>query len=241
MRKVAQNIWSIRKRFLIIMGFATVYLLGTYVVIPGVNPNSLTGLVWQTSNGLMGLLDLFSGGAFSSASIFALGIMPYILAVVIMRLMSMLIPFFRKMRYEDEDGLKKINRITLFLTVVILTVQGFAYMTNLMVMVDTPLPSGWWFIASSITIMAAGSMFLLWIAERITDKGFGNGVLFIIVLGIINHLPKMLFKAYETSIGGLNLLNIFLIEVLALFLVVTVTILIVHKVAAFTRNGSSEI
>ena len=238
MRTIIQNIWNNRKRFLIIMGFATVYLLGTYVVIPGVNPNSLTGLARQTDYGLMGLLDLFSWGAFSNASIFALGIMPYILAVIIMRLMSTVVPFFRKMRYDDEDGLKKINRITLFLTLTILVIQGFAYMTNLMIIVDTPLPSGWWFIASSITIMVAGSMFLLWITERITNKGIGNGVLFIIVLGIINHLPKMLFKAYETNLVGLNL---FFIEVLALFLVVTVTILIVHKAVAFTRNGSLKI
>ena len=232
-----KNIWKIedlRKRILITMGFVTVYLAGTYVVIPGVNPKDLTELANQTRGGLLGLLDMFSGGAFSQASIFALGIMPYISASIVMQLMAIVVPSFQKMQREGESGRRKINQYTRYLTVVILVVQGFAYLTNLesmLIQANSSLPSGVWFTISTIIIMAAGSMFVLWLGERITDKGIGNGISFIIMIGIINRLPQSLIQEFESRLkeqaGGLVM---FLVEILALLFVIAGAILLVQGV-----------
>ena len=232
-----ENLW---KRILITMGFTVVYLFGTYLVIPGVDPNYLAGLVRQSGGGLMSLLDMFSGGAFSNASIFALGIMPYILALIILRLASVVVPFFRKMRNEGESGCRKLNLIARFLTIAILVVQGFAYITNLkfqMMQVGAPLPSGWWFILSSVIIMVAGSMFVLWIGERITDKGLGNGILFIFVIGLINRLPQAVIQEFESRFsehGGS--LAMFLAEMLFLLLVVAGTTFLIQCISKVTRK-----
>ena len=230
--KNISKIEDLRKRILITMGFVTVYLFGTYVVIPGVDPKDLTGLAKQTSSGIMGLLDMFSGGAFSNASIFALGIMPYISASIVMQLVAIVIPSFQKMQREGESGRRKINQLTRYLTVIILVVQGFAYLTNLemqMMQVGASLPSGLWFMISSIIIMAAGSMFVLWLGERITDKGIGNGISFIIMIGIINRLPQSLVQEFTSRMneqaGGLVM---FLVEMLVLLLVIAGAILLVQ-------------
>ncbi len=230
-----KNIWKIedlRKRILITMGYVAIYLLGTYVVIPGVDPKDLTGLATQTRGGLMALLDMFSGGAFSKASIFALGIMPYISASIVMQLMAIVIPSFQKMQREGESGRRKINQITRYLTVAILVVQGFAYLTNLdmqMRQIGATLPAGLWFKISSIIIMAAGSMFVLWLGERITDKGIGNGISFIIMVGIINRLPRAIVEEFTSRMneqaGGLVM---FLLEMLFLLLVIAGAILLVQ-------------
>jgi preprotein translocase subunit SecY len=210
----------------------TIYLFGTYVVIPGVDPKDLTGLVSQTRGGLMALLDMFSGGAFSNASIFALGIMPYISASIVMQLMAIVVPSFQKMQREGESGRRKINQMTRYLTVAILVVQGFAYLTNLemqMMQIGASLPSGLWFRVSSIIIMAAGSMFVLWLGERITDKGIGNGISFIIMVGIINRLPRSIVEEFTSRMneqaGGLVM---FLLEMLFLLLVIAGAILLVQ-------------
>jgi preprotein translocase subunit SecY len=202
------------------------------VVIPGVDPKDLTGLADQTRGGLMALLDMFSGGAFSNASIFALGIMPYISASIVMQLMAIMIPSFQKMQREGESGRRKINQMTRYLTVVILIVQGFAYLTNLemqMIQIGASLPSGLWFRISSIIIMAAGSMFVLWLGERITDKGIGNGISFIIMIGIINRLPRSIVEEFTSRMneqaGGLVM---FLLEMLFLLLVIAGAILLVQ-------------
>jgi preprotein translocase subunit SecY len=210
----------------------TIYLFGTYVVIPGVDPKDLTGLANQTRGGLMALLDMFSGGAFSNASIFALGIMPYISASILMQLMAIVVPSFQKMQREGESGRRKINQMTRYLTVAILVMQGFAYLTNLemqMLQSGASLPSGLWFRVSSIIIMAAGSMFVLWLGERITDKGIGNGISFIIMIGIINRLPRSLVEEFTSRMneqaGGLVM---FLLEMLFLLLVIAGAILLVQ-------------
>ncbi|MDR2384456.1 MAG: preprotein translocase subunit SecY [Tannerella sp.] len=230
-----KNIWKIedlRKRILITMLYVTVYLFGTYVVIPGVDPKDLTGLAKQTSSGLMALLDMFSGGAFSNASIFALGIMPYISASIVMQLVAIVIPSFQKMQREGESGRRKINQMTRYLTVIILVVQGFAYLTNLemqMREIGASLPAGFWFRIQSIIIMAAGSMFVLWLGERITDKGIGNGISFIIMIGIINRLPQALVQEFSSRMneqaGGLVM---FLLEILFLLLVIAGAIMLVQ-------------
>ncbi|MDR2680570.1 MAG: preprotein translocase subunit SecY [Tannerella sp.] len=230
-----KNIWKIedlKKRILITLLYVTIYLFGTYVVIPGVDPKDLTGLVNQTRGGLMALLDMFSGGAFSNASIFALGIMPYISASIVMQLMAIVVPSFQKMQREGESGRRKINQMTRYLTVIILVVQGFAYLTNLemqMMQIGASLPSGLWFRVSSIIIMAAGSMFVLWLGERITDKGIGNGISFIIMIGIINRLPRSIVEEFTSRMneqaGGLVM---FLIEMLFLLFVIAGAILLVQ-------------
>lgn len=230
-----KNIWKIedlRKRILITLLYVTIYLFGTYVVIPGVDPKDLTGLANQTRGGLLALLDMFSGGAFSNASIFALGIMPYISASIVMQLVAIVIPSFQKMQREGESGRRKINQMTRYLTVAILIVQGFAYLTNLemqMMQIGASLPSGLWFRISSIIIMAAGSMFVLWLGERITDKGIGNGISFIIMIGIINRLPRSIVEEFSSRMneqaGGLVM---FLLEMLFLLLVIAGAILLVQ-------------
>ena len=230
-----KNIWKIedlRKRILITMGFVAIYLFGTYIVLPGVDPKALTGLANQTRGGLLALLDMFSGGAFSKASIFALGIMPYISASIVMQLVTIIIPSFQKMQREGESGRKKINQMTRYLTVAILFVQGIAYLTNLdmqMRQIGSGLPLGMWYKFSSIIIMAAGSMFVLWLGERITDKGIGNGISFIIMIGIINRLPRSLMEEFTSRMneqaGGLVM---FLVEMLFLLLVIAGAIALVQ-------------
>jgi preprotein translocase subunit SecY len=217
---------------LITIGFVSVYLFGIYIVIPGVDPKDLTGLSEQTRGGLMALLDMFSGGAFSNASIFALGIMPYISASIVMQLVAIVIPSFQKMQREGESGRRKINQITRYLTVAILIVQGFAYLTNLdmqMAQIGARLPGGIWFKIQSIIIMAAGSMFVLWLGERITDKGIGNGISFIIMVGIINRLPRAVAEEFASRMneqaGGLIM---FLLVLLFLLLVIAGAIALVQ-------------
>lgn len=171
-----KNIWKIedlRKRILTTLLFVAIYRFGTYIVLPGIDPNSLTALQKQTAGGLMALLDMFSGGAFSNASIFALGIMPYISASIVMQLMAIAVPSFQKLQREGESGRRKINQWTRYLTVIILLLQGPTYLVNLSVQLrqaGSALPSGIWFTVSSTIILAAGSMFILWLGERITDR-----------------------------------------------------------------------
>ncbi len=230
-----KNIWKIedlRKRILITLLLVLIYRFGTYIVLPGIDPKDLTALGEQTRGGLMALLDMFSGGAFSNASIFALGIMPYISASIVMQLAAIVIPSFQKMQREGESGRKKINQWTRYLTVIVLILQGSAYLVNLNVQlrsVGAVMPTDWWFKVSSTIIMAGGSMFVLWLGERITDKGIGNGISFIILIGIIARLPHSLFEEFTSRVteksGGLVM---FLFEILFLLLVMAGAILLVQ-------------
>ena len=225
--ETVKNIWKIedlRKRILITLLLITIYRFGTYVVLPGVDPSALSALQDQTRGGLLALLDMFAGGGFSNASIFALGIMPYITASIVMQLVTILVPSFQKLQREGESGRRKINQWTRYLTVIILIFQGTAYLTNLSVqirMAGSSLPSGYWFNISSTIIMAGGSMFVLWLGERITDKGIGNGISFIIMVGIMSRLPHAFFAEFISRMseqtGGLVM---FLFENLALLLVI---------------------
>ena len=230
-----KNIWKIedlRKRILITLLLVLIYRFGTYIVLPGIDPKDLTALGEQTRGGLMALLDMFSGGAFSNASIFALGIMPYISASIVMQLAAIVIPSFQKMQREGESGRKKINQWTRYLTVIVLILQGSAYLVNLNVQLRSAgaaMPTVWWFKVSSTIIMAGGSMFVLWLGERITDKGIGNGISFIILIGIIARLPHSLFEEFTSRVteksGGLVM---FLFEILFLLLVMAGAILLVQ-------------
>ena len=230
-----KNIWKIedlRKRILITLLLVLIYRFGTYIVLPGIDPKDLTALGEQTRGGLMALLDMFSGGAFSNASIFALGIMPYISASIVMQLAAIVIPSFQKMQREGESGRRKINQWTRYLTVIVLILQGSAYLVTLHVQprsAGASMPTDWWFRISSTIIMAGGSMFVLWLGERITDKGIGNGISFIILIGIIARLPHSLFEEFTSRVteksGGLVM---FLFEILFLLLVMAGAILLVQ-------------
>jgi len=229
-----RNIWKIedlRSRILTTLGLLLVYRLGTKVVLPGIDPAQLGALKSQTADGVLGLLNMFSGGAFANASIFALGIMPYISASIVIQLLGIAVPYFQKLQKEGESGHRKINQITRYLTVLILVLQAPGYLLNL----HSTLPEtafilkGTFFTISSVVILAAGSMFIMWLGEKITDKGIGNGISIIIMIGIIARLPFSFVAELGSKIegqgGGLIL---FVIEIVILFLVFAATILLVQ-------------
>ncbi|MCD8261426.1 MAG: preprotein translocase subunit SecY [Bacteroides sp.] len=238
MRKAIEtlkNIWKIedlRQQILITILFVAIYRFGSYVVLPGINPTMLTQLHQQTSEGLLALLNMFSGGAFSNASIFALGIMPYISASIVIQLLAIAVPYFQKLQREGESGRRKINQYTRYLTIAILCVQAPSYLINLKMQAGPALNPGidWtFFIIMSTLILTAGSMFILWLGERITDKGIGNGISFIILIGIIARLPQSLFQEIVSRIsektGGLIM---FLFEIIFLLFVIGAAIMLVQ-------------
>jgi preprotein translocase subunit SecY len=236
-----QNIYRIedlRVRIINTLGIILIYRLGSYVVLPGVDPSQLDALQSQTSEGLLGLLNMFSGGAFANASIFALGIMPYISASIVVQLLGVAVPYFQKLQKEGESGRKKINQITRYLTVIITGAQAPAYLANLASQLPReaitpfdgdPSASMTFFIFSSVVILIAGTMFVMWLGERITDKGIGNGISLIIMVGIIANLPFALvaeFTARVEELGGG--LVIFLVEIVILMGIVVLSILLVQ-------------
>ena len=231
-----KNCWKVedlRMRLLITILFVAIYRFGSFVVLPGINPANLERLQQQTAGGLMSLLDMFSGGAFSNASIFALGIMPYISASIVMQLVAIAVPSFQKMQREGESGRKKIMQYTRYLTVAILIFQAPSYLMNLKLQSPGALASGLSlseFIRPATMILAAGSMFILWLGERITDKGVGNGVSLIIMIGIIARLPQSFIQEVGsrfTAITGGGIV-MFIVEVLILYAVVCAAILLVQ-------------
>ena len=231
-----KNIWKIedlRQRILVVILFTAIYRFGSFVVLPGINPAMLDKLQSQTQGGLMSLLDMFSGGAFSNASIFALGIMPYISASIVMQLLAVAVPYFQKMQREGESGRKKISMYTRWLTVGILLFQAPSYLINLKMQAGGALASGIaWpvFIVTGTIILAAGSMFILWLGERITDKGIGNGISIIIMIGSIARLPQGFIQEIGsrfTAITGGGLV-MFLVEIIILYAVVCASIVLVQ-------------
>ena len=231
-----KNIWSVedlRSRILWTLALAAVYRFGSFVVLPGINPNALGQLDEQTNTGLMSLLNMFSGGAFSNASIFALGIMPYISASIVIQLFAFVVPHFQKMQREGESGRRKMNQYTRWLTIIILLFQAPSYLLNLRTQAAGALnPELDWtfFIISSTVILAAGSMFILWLGERITDKGIGNGVSLIIMLGIIARLPQAFGQELVARLNNLNGggLIMFALELVILMAVICASILLVQ-------------
>ncbi|MDP4186903.1 MAG: preprotein translocase subunit SecY [Bacteroidota bacterium] len=229
-----KNIYKIedlRKRIIYTLGLLLIYRLGSFIPLPGIDPTQLAALKHQTAGGVMGLLDMFSGGAFSNASVFALGIMPYISASIVIQLLGIAVPYFQRLQREGESGRRKINQITRYLTVGILLLQAPGYLVNLHAQIPAEafLMSGSFFTFSSVLILTTGTMFVMWLGERITDKGVGNGISLIIMIGIIARLPFALSAEFasrlEQSGGGLVA---FLMELLTLFLVFVVTILLVQ-------------
>ena len=216
-----RQIEELRKRLLITLFLVLIYRLGCYVVLPGISTEAIRDLAnFTNKSGLMQLLDMFSGGAFSQASIFALGIMPYITASIVIQLLGMVLPSFQKMQREGESGRQKLNQYTRYLTVFILVLQAPAYLANLQHQASISL--GFWNIVYLTVILAAGSMFIMWLGERITDRGIGNGISFIILVGIIARLPQAILYEFTSRLPGSSGteggLVMFIIEVILLFL-----------------------
>ncbi|MCA1745560.1 MAG: preprotein translocase subunit SecY, partial [Bacteroidales bacterium] len=228
-----RNIWKIddlRSRIITTLGLILIYRLGSKVVLPGIDPTQLANLAAQTDQGVLGLLNMFSGGAFANASIMALGIMPYISASIVIQLLGIAVPYFQRLQREGESGRRKINQITRYLTVVILLFQAPGYIANLYAQLPETafVNSGWSFTVMSTIILTAGSMFVMWLGERITEKGIGNGISLIIMIGIIAMLPFSLFAEFVSRLeegGGLVML---LIEFVILFFVFEGAILLVQ-------------
>ncbi len=228
-----QNIWKIkelRNRILFTLGMLFVYRFGSYVVLPGVVPSQLDG-GGSGANDLMGLINIFTGGAFSNAAVFALGIMPYITASIIIQLMGFAVPYFQRLQQrEGESGRKKLSQITRLLTVAITLVQGGGYLTyiNTQGAIHPDIPMGIFWI-SNIIILSTGTVFAMWLGERITDKGIGNGVSLLITVGIIATLPRALIFELQSQFSTNGPL-IFVLELAVLFFVVMATVLIVQGV-----------
>ena len=229
-----QNIWKIedlRARLLTTILFVLIYRFGSFVVLPGIDPTALSALHAQTAGGLMALLDMFSGGAFSNASIFALGIMPYISASIVIQLLTIAVPYFQKMQKEGESGRQKMNQITRFLTVGILLLQGPSYLANLQGQAVPGVDLGFnWFTVSSTILLCAGSLFVMWLGERITDRGIGNGISFIILIGIIARFPAAIIQEFSIRLSGQSQggLMVFLLEIILLLFVFAFAILLVQ-------------
>lgn len=234
-----QNIFKIeelKKRILYTLGLLLIYRFGSFVVISGINPNALSSLADQVSGtGLLGLLDIFSGGAFANASIFALGVMPYISASIIMQLVGMVIPYFQRMQREGESGRRKMNQWTRYLTIIVLLLQGSAYIANLYHKLPSEAfvlgPDNFLFKVSTIVVLTAGTMFVMWLGEKITDKGLGNGISLIIMVGIIARLPQALLVEFNMrwaeAVGGMVML---VVEIVILYLVFMATISVLQAV-----------
>ena len=233
------KIEELRKRLVYTFVLILIYRFGCFVVLPGIDASMLAGLRDSSSEGLVGLLDMFSGGAFGNASIFALGVMPYISASIVIQLLGVFVPYFRKLQMEGESGRKKMNQMTRWLTVLIICIQGPFYMAN----VHQQIPDvafvavnqlGWspfMFNFVSTLILMAGSMFVMWLGERITDRGIGNGISLIIMIGIVARLPYALTAEIQEKLaannGGLILL---IVEIIVWLFVVMAAVALVQAV-----------
>lgn len=234
------KIEELRKRILFTLLIILIYRFGSFVVIPGVDPNMLSDLQNNSNQGLLGLLNMFSGGAFGNASLFALGIMPYITASIIIQLLGMAVPYFQRLQREGESGRKKLNQIMRYLTVIIVIVQAPGYVKNVLVQLPneavTPFDPyvsnpGFFFWFSSVILLTAGTLFVMWLGEKITDNGIGNGISLIIMIGIIARLPGAFIGecAARFAQGGTGLL-VLIIELIVLVVVMFGTIALVQGV-----------
>lgn len=225
----AWKIEELRNRILATLGFLLVYRIGAFIPLPGINPTQLAALDRQTSGGLLGLLNAFTGGAFAQASVMALGIMPYISASIVVQLMGIAVPYIQKLQQEGESGQNKINQMTRWLTIAICLVQAPTYVTNLKVQLpSTAFLLGdtlFWIIA--VIVLVAGTVFAMWLGEKITDRGIGNGISLLITVGIISRLPAAVIQEYAARVqqagGGFLML---LIEAVLWIVVIALAILL---------------
>ena len=243
------NIWKIeelRKRIFIALGLLAVYRVGAFITLPGIDPTQLSKLTAQTNGGLLGLLNAFTGGAFSQASIMALGIMPYISASIVIQLMGVAVPYIQKLQKEGQSGQNKINQITRWLTIAICGVQAPAYLTNLKFILPAQafLLSDVIFWSISIIILVTGTIFAMWLGERITEKGIGNGISILITVGIIAILPAALLQEYaarvqESGGGPLMLLIEFVVWMIVIALCVLLSTAIRKVPIQYARRATS--
>jgi preprotein translocase subunit SecY len=232
--KKLQDIWSVeelRNRIILTVGFLAVYRFGSFVILPGINAVALAEAVGSNSGGLIGLLDTFTGGSFFKAAVFALGIMPYISASIIVQLLGFAVPYFQKLQKDGENGQRKLNQITRVITIAITIVQGSAYLTYLnsqqgVIMPQVP-PTVFWL--ANIIILTAGTVFCMWLGERITDKGIGNGISLLITAGIIAALPGAFVSEFNLKLGTGQLV-IFIIEMALFVAVVMASVALVQAV-----------
>ncbi|MDA0356595.1 MAG: preprotein translocase subunit SecY [Bacteroidetes bacterium] len=246
-----KNVWRItelKDRILLTLGLLLVYRFGAQVVLPGIDPTLLGGLSSTTDSGLLGLLNAFTGGAFANASIFALGIMPYISASIVVQLMGLAIPYLQKLQKEGESGRRKINQITRWLTIAICLVQAPGYLVSLP---SLGIPAEAFllgqssvFYFSSIAILVTGCIFAMWLGEKITDKGIGNGISLLIMVGIIARLPQSFLQEYSSRVtesnGGLIMILFELVVWLVIILLSVLLVMAVRKIAVqYARRSTS--
>ena len=234
-----KHIWSIedlRKKILVTLGFIAVYRFGSFVVLPGIDTNSLQNYTDQAQKGLQGLIDIFAGGAFSRASIFALGIMPYISASIVIQLMGIAVPYFQKLQKDGESGRNKQNQITRLLTIAISAVQSVSYIINLKsqspeAIVGADIMSPMLFMIVNVLLLTTGTLFVMWLGEKITDRGIGNGISLIIMIGIIARFPQSIVQEIgnRMSTEGAGLI-VLLLELVVLLFVILVTVMLVQGV-----------
>jgi preprotein translocase subunit SecY len=256
MKKFVQKlkeIWSIeelRAKIKATLLFLLVYRIGTFIILPGIDGNVLMGALKSQTEGILGLVNIFAGGAFGRGAIFALGIMPYISASIVIQLLTIAVPAFQKMQKEGEDGRRKINQYTRLLTIAITAVQAVAYLYNitsksdnwgaLLFKTNQAEMSESFFMIVNVTLLVAGTMFTMWLGERITDKGLGNGISLIIMVGIIDRLPEALGFELDQRItkGGLPL---FIIELIFWLIVIVTTILLIQGTRKITVNYAKRV
>ena len=242
-----KKIWSVKelkKKILFTLSMLLIYRVGTHIVLPGISSDSLAQLKQSTDGGLLGIFNMFAGGAFSNESIFALGVMPYISASIAVQLLGFVFPYFKKMQMEGESGRRSLNQITRYLTVAFTMFQGIAYMTYLKSLGIEPSNgiSPVFFSILTMFVLTAGTLFVVWIGERITDNGLGNGVSIIIMAGIMARLPIALYNEIRSKVsadsGGLVLL---LIEMILFVVVIMAVILILQAVRRIAVNYARKI
>lgn len=247
-----KHIWAIeelRKRITYTLMLLVIYRLGSYIILPGIDAEMLEGLRGQTKNNILGLINTFAGGAFARGAIFALGIMPYISASIFMQLVSIAIPSFQRIQKEGEEGRRKINQYTRILTIIFTSVQAYAYLNNI---ISTPgnqgallfnygdIMSKSMFLITNVFLLTAGTMFTMWMGERITDRGLGNGISLIIMVGIIARLPSALVGEFlfRLTKGGPIL---FLVEMVIWFLVVLLVIMLTQGTRKISVNYAKRV
>jgi len=242
-----KNIWSIeelRGKILFTLMMIAVYRVGSHIVLPGIDPTELKA--GESSNGILGLIDAFSGGAFNNASIFALGIMPYISASIFMQLMTVLVPRFQKMQKEGDSGRKKINQYTRYLTVGVTILQASAYVKYLEGMTAQTgglmagfSPANFWL--TTVVVLTAGTLFVMWMGEKITDKGLGNGTSLIIMIGILARLPQSFLQELSAKSVRSGDILIFIVEIAILIAIIMGCILLIQGVRKVPVNYAKQI
>lgn len=248
-----KEIWSIeelRRKILNTLLFLLIYRIGTFIILPGIDGNVLMGALQKQTDGILGLVNIFAGGAFGRGAIFALGIMPYISASIVIQLLSIAVPYFQRIQKEGEEGRRKINQYTRFLTIAITAVQAIGYLYNItskqdnwdaLLFKNNPAEmSEFMFMLVNVCILVAGTMFTMWLGEKITDKGLGNGISLIIMIGIIDRLPEALGFELDQRFtkGGLPL---FILEIIFWLVVIVSTILLIQGVRKISVNYAKRV